>query len=72
MLSEINLNVTSIVLLAVYILVSTLGAVASIMHEFLGHSGWGAVAYVITTAIFMVISINIFLLVQSARMPAKQ
>ncbi len=62
-----DMNLTSALVVVVYIILSTIGAVSSIMNEFLERSGWMAIAYAIVTAIFVVISINLFLLVQSAR-----
>lgn len=62
-----NLGLMPSIVIAVYIILSTLGAASSIINEFVNHSAWHAVGYVITTAVFVIISINIFLLVQSAR-----
>ncbi len=62
-----TMNLTSALVVVVYIILSTIGAVSSIMNEFLNRSGWMAIGYAIVTAIFVVISINLFLLVQAAR-----
>lgn len=70
MTSKSNGSASSVLLLAAFILISIFGAVASITGEFLAKGGWMAMGYVITTAVFILVEINIYLLLVSARKAA--
>ncbi|MBZ0156777.1 MAG: hypothetical protein K8I29_11295 [Alphaproteobacteria bacterium] len=72
MASTGSTNGATYFLIAVFILLATIGSVLTITNEFIGRSGWMAVGYAVVTAIFVIISINILLLVSSAAAPVKE
>jgi hypothetical protein len=72
MASNKTSNTSSSLILAAFLILSILGAVSTIRSEFIGRGGWMAMAYVIVTVIFILVEINIYLLVLSAREAAQQ
>ncbi|MFO0752618.1 MAG: hypothetical protein U0411_04755 [Thermodesulfovibrionales bacterium] len=72
MTSTGSTNGATNLLIALFILLATLGSVLTITSEFIGRSGWAAVGYAVVTAVFVLIAINLMLLVSSAAASAKK